>query len=204
MISERFGEMLGEQVLPVERWHPYPTAVERDGWDGLPNSIRASLVTEGEGCLGYAWPFLPATGIMEFVRGGDRLRFENLYIRRRTALTALVLAECAEGKGRFLDEIVNGLWGICEETSWSLPAHLNSPTRSGGLPDPARPVVDLFAAGPAALNWRASVRGSRSVRHPAGCGQWATWPARYTRFLTPGPTPRRRQRPPCCAMRGCR
>jgi hypothetical protein len=162
MISERFGEMLGEQVLPVERWHPYPTAVERDGWDGLPNSIRAALVTEGEGCLGYAWPFLPATGIMEFARSGDRLRFENLYIRRRTALTALVLAECAEGKGRFLDEIVNGLWGICEETSWSLPAHLNSPTRSGGLPDPAQPVVDLFAAETAALlAWTSYLLGRR-------------------------------------------
>ena len=44
------------------------------------------------------------------------------------------------------DEINDGVWLLCEETSWCLPAH-----QPGALPDPARPVVDLFAAETAAL-----------------------------------------------------
>jgi hypothetical protein len=63
-------------------------------------------------------------------------------------LNALVLAECVEGQGRFLDRIADGAWLLCEESGWQLPAH-NSYERSGkrlALPDPTRPVIDLFAA----------------------------------------------------------
>jgi hypothetical protein len=51
-----------------------------------------------------------------------------------------------EGKGRFLDQIVNGVWLLCEETSWVIPAHVGAQRAGGGLPDKSEPVVDLFSA----------------------------------------------------------
>ncbi len=39
-------------------------------------------------------------------------------------LAKLVLGECMEGQGRFLDDILNGIWTICEETYWGVPAHV--------------------------------------------------------------------------------
>ena len=40
------------------------------------------------------------------------------------ALQSLVFAECVENKGRFLDDIMNGVWATCEESFWGVPAHL--------------------------------------------------------------------------------
>ena len=63
------------------------------------------------------------------------------------ALNALVLAECVEDKGRFLDDIINGIFSICEESAWQLPPH-NSYIRDTPqlpLPDSTAPVLDLFA-----------------------------------------------------------
>src|SRR5690606_26636925 len=65
---------------------------------------------------------------------------------RRNKLIALALAECAEGQGRFTDEIANGVWLICEETYWGLPAHVAMQRAGVDLPDAAEPTVDLFAA----------------------------------------------------------
>ncbi len=56
------------------------------------------------------------------------------------------MAECIEGKGRYLDEILNGLWATCEETYWGLPAHLSEQKSGFGLPDVTEPTIDLFAA----------------------------------------------------------
>lgn len=57
------------------------------------------------------------------------------------------LAECIEGKGQFVDDIANGLWAICEESSWVIPAHLDKLQKAGkDLPDVAEPTVDLFGA----------------------------------------------------------
>ena len=90
---------------------------------------------------------------MEFVRNGNRSRYETPYFKRRRRLGILVLAECWEGQGRFLDEIANGLWAISEEVSWSVPAHArNAPDP---LPSADAEMVDLFAAQTAMIVARA-------------------------------------------------
>lgn len=60
---------------------------------------------------------------LQFSRNGDRLRGEAMIAARNGPLTTLVLAECAEGRGRFLDRIVQELNAISAEPSWTLPAH---------------------------------------------------------------------------------
>jgi hypothetical protein len=97
------------------------------------------------------WDVLPATGALEFARTGNRSHYEGMRDRRRRKLQDLVLAECAEFKGRFTDEIVNGIWLTCEETFWGVPAHLGAQKAKVGLPDVAEPIVDLFAAETSAL-----------------------------------------------------
>src|SRR5919199_1843880 len=150
-------ERVRAQLLPREAWRPFPTGADRAGWEVVPAELRARTIAEAEGRLGMAWPELPATLFLEFVRVGDRSRYEARHFARRTALQQLVLGECLEGQGRFLDDIVNGIWALCEESFWGVPAHSYSPRfapdrfaggpyPSAGLPDTAYPVIDLFAA----------------------------------------------------------
>ncbi len=128
-----------------------PAAADRAAWENLPEDLKAALITEGENYLGYAYPQILATDYMEFTRTGNRVHYEDKQFARRTALCALVLAECAEYKGRFLDDIVNGIFLICEESGWQLPAHNSADGPQMPLPDVTEPVVDLFAAETAAV-----------------------------------------------------
>ena len=70
---------------------------------------------------------------------------------RRHTLADLAVAECIEGEGRFIDNIIDGIWSTCEETFWGVPAHLSRQKAGIGLPDVTDPIVDLFAAEAASL-----------------------------------------------------
>lgn len=94
---------------------------------------------------------MPAAIFLEYARDGNRSHYEAIRNARRGALYALLFAECVEGKGRFLDDIANGLWATCEESFWGVPAHLYIQKADLGLPDPHDPIVDLFAAQTSAL-----------------------------------------------------
>ncbi len=129
MLCRNFDATFLEQhLLPVSRWRPFARAGEREVWQALPehelNRERKTLLKErAEGYLGRAWPELPASLYAEFARTGDRKGYERPYFERRERLAVLVMAECMEYQGRFLDEIMNGLMLIVQEFTWTLPAH---------------------------------------------------------------------------------
>ena len=139
-------ERIAQVLIPREKWHPFPTWQQRQAWEALPGEVREDLLANGEKYLGYDWPALPATLFLEFARNGNRSRYEHEHFARRRALTNLVIAECVEGQGRFLDDIVNGIWAICEESFWGVPAHVGAQQAGSGLPDYADPIVALFVA----------------------------------------------------------
>jgi hypothetical protein len=121
-------ELLLQKMLAREEWNPFPPAKDRAAWDALlqpplNRERRASVTAHAEALLGKPWPALPATLYMEYARDGNRSRYQVPYFERRTNLGTLVLAECMEHRGRFLDEIANGIWALCEESTWCLPAH---------------------------------------------------------------------------------
>jgi hypothetical protein len=116
----------------------FPTYQSRDFWNALPASIRNEYITDGEEYLDYDWPVVKATDYIEIIRSGDRL--QGKYAAPRAALMASVMAELAEGKGRFIDQIVNGVWYYSEQTWWGWSAHLPAPK---GLPDIKKPSIDL-------------------------------------------------------------
>ena len=136
----------------IQTFRPYAPAKDRQAWDQVDERVKKAAVEEAETHRGYAYPMLPATKYMEFCRIGDRKMFEDLYFDRRRRLNAFVMAECAQYQGRFLDDIINGVMAICEESGWQLPAHnYYFNTEMCCLPDSEEPVIDLFAAETAEL-----------------------------------------------------
>lgn len=139
-------------LLPYGEWEPFPRASDRASWEGLADETRQRLIAEGESVLAEGpWVTLPATKFLDYMRKGDRRSYQNPWADRRNRLKALVLAECAEGEGRFLDAITDGVWAICEETSWVYPAHIFMQRMGSDLPDAREQVVDLGAGETAAL-----------------------------------------------------
>jgi len=134
-------------IKDTQNYHPYPKASEREKWDSIPEEVSKACIQEAEKYLGFQWPSLPAVSFMAFMRTGDRKVYEDRHFPRRKALEALVIGECAEGKGRFIDDIINGIWCICEESFWGVSAH----NGIGPLPDVEDRYIDLFAAETGAL-----------------------------------------------------
>ena len=131
----------------VREYHPFPDIDDRAAYENLPKDLRKALVAQGERYLNFDYPVIRATDFMAFKRTGNRVNFEDIYFEKRYALNSLVVAECIEDKGRFLDDIINGIFSVCEESGWQLPPH-NSYVRNAPqeiLPDLTRPVMDLFA-----------------------------------------------------------
>ena len=127
----------------------FPTAKNRAFWDAFPSK---SILTEAEAAIDYAWPIIRATSFMEFKKSGDRAVMENNYHERRRHLCLFTLAELKENKGRFLPQIVDGIFAICEETFWGLSAHMPHHTYTlEDIPMPNEPYIDLFAAETAAM-----------------------------------------------------
>lgn len=126
---------------------PYPNASNREFWDA---KYDGEIVSRGEKYLGYEWPLIRASQYIEYIETGDRLAQEKPSFARREALISLVLAETLEYRGRFLKDIVDGIFAICEETFWGVSAHI-SVYGSKLIPDATEDYIDLFAAETAEL-----------------------------------------------------
>jgi hypothetical protein len=144
---------LQQLVLTQEQFKPYPAA-NGNGWEQVPEDLRKLYIQAAEKQLGTTWGELKATEFMQFKRTGNRSGFETITFGRRSKLNTLVLGELFEHKGRFIDDIINGIWIICEESWWGVPAHNAHKGNSEPLPDLETPFVDLFDAETgAALAW---------------------------------------------------
>lgn len=136
-------EQLKEALVMNQKWVPYPAYNDRAGWNELLGTNKESLIRAGEKMLNYEWKVIRATDYLEYERSGERNIMQNPYEANRKAINALMLAELAEGKGRFIDQLINGAFYSCEMTSWVLSAHLVRQSTKRSLPDYREQVIDL-------------------------------------------------------------
>lgn len=142
-------------------WVRFPSYSDREAWNGIPREKREATIAAGEKYLGFGWPAVLPSMYLEFTRTGNRSVVDSAIANRLKALRSLLLAELAEGKGRFLDDIINGVFAYCEQTYWGSSAHfylyeygspISDPTTV--LPDAANPIIDLTVGDVAStLSW---------------------------------------------------
>ena len=148
---------LAEHLRP---WRPYPPIADRRYWERVPRETREHLLAQTAPVSQKPWPLLTATAYARFNADGDRQAYERPYFARRDKLIAAVITAVLTGDTSTAD-ITDGVWLLCEETTWCLPAH----QPGAGLPDPDHPHVDLFAAETAALlAWTALLTGEHEDR----------------------------------------
>ncbi|MGQ9591046.1 MAG: heparinase II/III domain-containing protein [Planctomycetota bacterium] len=141
----RVAEIAG--LLPESPVGVGRPASDRAAWERLASlpSWR-NAVREGERLLGRPMPPLTDEAYLDYSKTGNRTRGERAIGERRAHLGRLVLAECAEAKGRFLPAIEEAIRSTCEEKSWVLPAH------DGDLRNFTGRVLDIDLAS-SALSW---------------------------------------------------
>ena len=124
-------------------WIRYPAYKDRSGWDNFTSPVKSQLIKEGEAYLNYNWRLITATQYLEYERSGSRTAMEEPAGANNKALSRLIIAELAEGKGRFTDQIINGVWAACDMPSWVASAHLPVQQSKRSLPDFREEIIDL-------------------------------------------------------------
>ncbi len=150
LLSGRYtSAQLTEKLIPYAKWEPFPHTENRAGWQQADPAIGAAVIKKAEAYLSYEWPGIPAVKSLLIIRNGNRTEYQDISSKKREVLGTLLLAEVYEHKGRFIDQVVNGVWSVCEESFWGAPAHL--PRSFDGLMDVSAPFVELFSAETATL-----------------------------------------------------
>lgn len=152
LLRKNFSEGDVQQSLAkAQEWVQFSKYTDRNFWDKQPASIRAACIAKGEDALHFNWDIIKATDYLALGRSGSREQMQQPDNARKEALKNLLMAELMEGKGRFIDQLVNGVWAICEQSNWVLSAHLALQKKKVELPDVGNMVIDLGAGETGAL-----------------------------------------------------
>ena len=132
-------------------WFPMPAYTDRAAWEALFGDAAKEVIRRGEKALEHKWEHIPASAYLEFERAGDRKAMERIEGGNRGAMIALLLAELAEGRGRFIGHLADGAWFSTEQTSWVLSAHQPRQRTKRSLPDGREQLIDLASGRTGAL-----------------------------------------------------
>lgn len=143
-LTDLYNKLKSDNIIPEDAsWFPYPEYSDREAWNSLTGPHADFLIRSGEKYLDFVWKNVDATAYLAYERTGERQIMENPLKENRIALNALIMAELAEGKGRFIDQLINGTWHISHMPSWVLSAHLPRQRTGRSLPDPQQQIIDL-------------------------------------------------------------
>ena len=116
-------------LLSRKEYKPFPKYEDRDAWAKVYPKLREQYFDPKfkKRIMDFDTTALTATAYMEWYRtkGKGDDKWGKVTQSRRDFLWDAVLAECFEGKGEYIDKIIDILWAICEETTWIPPAHIN-------------------------------------------------------------------------------
>lgn len=138
-------DQLKEILVPNRQWVNLPAYTDRAGWDALLGDSKETYIKRGEAALNHDWPRVKATDYLEYERSGNRAIMETPLDANNKAVADLLLAELAEGKGRFIDQLINGVYAAAEMTSWALSAHIPAIKPGRSIQPYDKPVIDLVA-----------------------------------------------------------
>lgn len=162
LLTDYYTPKFVRESIPNDyKWIPYPDYKDRLCWEKISDVTRQSIITEGEKYLGFEWPLVSATSYLDYAITGKRDGAQRIIQLRIKVLRALVFAELIEGHGRFLNDIINGVFSFCEQTTWEVPSRfylygfegsVSNPTTI--LPDITNPIIGLTSSDIAAdLAW---------------------------------------------------
>lgn len=126
-------------------WFPYPSYEDRAGWDALTADFKDQIEKNCPSYIDYKWKVQTASSYLEYEKTGDRslMKAEE---ENRKALICLTIAELAEGKGRFIPQIIDGLYFLSEQLSWAHAQHTRLQRSGRTLPTDSDFVISLHNA----------------------------------------------------------
>jgi len=121
---------------------------DRSYWENITQEQKEFYIRKAEEYLNFTWKSVPVMETyMEYFTDENHSHLGDVtFLEKRDTLLWLTIGECIEDKGRFLYQIVDGIFSICEQSTWAPPSHfMQCGETKEMLPDPDDPVLDLYA-----------------------------------------------------------
>ncbi|MGP0224203.1 heparinase [Paenarthrobacter sp. NCHU4564] len=119
------------------------------GWRLIAPDRISALAGQAKAEKGTPWPQPLVSHYARYFRDGNRTAYEGLVAARQQRLTRAVVMAAIQGADSgegWLDEVIDGAYLLCEQSSWSWAAHDDVYTHTGEVvPDRSRPYLDLGA-----------------------------------------------------------
>ncbi|BCB83249.1 heparinase II/III domain-containing protein [Phytohabitans suffuscus] len=157
-------------LVPPHAALPVPAAGDRATWARPHAATLAHLRAHAERDPGTPWPETLAHLYARFFRDGDRDAYEQRVFARQRRLTRAAVVAATTLEDGWLDEVVDGVTLLCEQSAWCWPAHDDTRTAHGAvLPTVTDPYLDLGAGEVAAqLAWVDHLLGEPLDAHAPG------------------------------------
>ena len=112
-------------VKRKQMFSPYSDRISRNrvASDKRLANITAEIRKRADKVQKSPIPELKASEFALYCQTGNRTIYEEKYFAVRFNLEMLVLAECLEGNGKYINRIVDYIRAICSEPCWTVPAH---------------------------------------------------------------------------------
>lgn len=144
-----FASVLGSLLVPPPSSLPVAPAADRTVWGpgGVADARSVSdIISRAEADLAAQWPVPRASAAARVHLDGDREGWERVAFGRQHRLSRAVVAAAVTLDDRWLAEVLDGVWLLCEQSSWCWPAHDDAFVRRGSvLATVTEPFVDLGA-----------------------------------------------------------
>ncbi len=143
IVESTLARMMNVGTLSFDEW----SINNRGLWDKLPGALKRDIICQAEEAEVGQVDYIRLDLFRLFTKTGDRRQLEDIYFAKRRKLSTLVLAECIEDGGRFLEKIDEAIWAILSEPAWVIHAHNSYIRDTKALDTPLleRPILDLFA-----------------------------------------------------------
>lgn len=148
-------------ALDVERFRS-PLASDRSAWASADPVLIDTLTRTALAELDTPWPQPLLSQYAAYPLRGERVVYEDPVFARIERLTRAVALAAATGEERWLSEAADGLWLLCEQSTWCWPAHDDAFARFGTVtPSRSTPYLDLGAGeAVAAIGWAVAAIGT--------------------------------------------
>ncbi|MDR7382830.1 heparinase II/III domain-containing protein [Promicromonospora iranensis] len=166
---------------------PAPDVTDRSFWaaDRVAEALVPTLAS-ADAERGAPWPQTLASHYARFFRDGDRTVYEAHVAARHARLTRATLAALLDPRTDRVDEVVDGVLLLCEQSTWCWAAHDDTWSRFGRVtPTVTEPYLDLGAGEVAAqLAWIDHLLGPALDERAPGV-RWRIRQETQTRVLRP-------------------
>ncbi|MCF0167727.1 MAG: heparinase, partial [Bacteroidales bacterium] len=143
--SQCSEESLKEILVPADEWMPFPKYSDRQGWDRLLGEWKEEYIKRGEKALEYNWQVTTVSDYLTCRNGGSQGDAVIHFQPNVMSVVDLFFAELAQGEGRYINKLMDGVFSLCETSSWVLSHHLHLQKSRYSFPLASDSAVDLVA-----------------------------------------------------------